>query len=134
MVPTTDVQAIADTVRHWAAQPANAPLLSRLQRAHVIALSPAVIWDPDQRAHVVRSSDGSQWYRVDLVARSCSCPDSVDGRAPRGWCKHLLAVAILGAAEHLLIRRRVDVPRSEAGYAWADALSARRGHVLAEAV
>lgn len=116
MVPTTDVAAISEVVAHWVS--CNPDLLARLGRAHSIALSDGIVWDPDQRSHVVRSSDASRWYRVDLAGRSCSCPDHRDQFAPRGWCKHLLAIAILGAAELLLIRRGVSVPASEAGYDW----------------
>ena len=116
MVPTTDSQAIAEVVAHWVRL--NPDLLARLGRAHDIAVSDRIVWDPDQRAHVVRSSDGSRWYRVDLAGRSCACPDHRDGGAPRGWCKHLLALAVVGAAELLMRRRGVAVPASEAGNEW----------------
>jgi hypothetical protein len=121
MVPTTDAAAIAEVVAHWVST--NPDLASRLDRAHTTALSDGILWDPDLLSHVVRSSDASRWYGVDLAGRSCSCPDHRDQYAPRGWCKHLLAVAILGAAELLMIRRGLAVPSSEAGYDWLALLS-----------
>lgn len=94
------MDALARVVAHWSAR--NPDLLSRLAKAHAIARETgAVRWDGRHLVHRVRSqANPAGVYRVALVHRSCTCPDQPS--APRGWCKHLLAVALLGAAASLV--------------------------------
>lgn len=111
MVPTTGTaftRAVADVVAHWVRR--NPDLLARLGRAHQLILTGAVSADPSRQCHQVRSArEPGLVYAVSLFGRSCDCPDHVDAGAPRGWCKHLLAVAAGGAAMRLLARRGLAV-------------------------
>jgi len=107
MVPTTGTaftRAVADVVAHWVRR--NPDLLARLGRAHQLVLTGAVTADRSRPCHLVRSATAPGLvYTVSLFGRTCECPDFLDGGAPRGWCKHLLAVAAGGAAMRLLARR-----------------------------
>jgi hypothetical protein len=115
MVSRTD--AVADVIADWVA--CNPDLIGRLARAHQLVISGAIVWDPDTRGHVVRSaSSPDTWYRVSLRHRTCQCPDHVGAGAPRGWCKHLLALATIAAADRLLARRGLATATSEAAYEW----------------
>jgi len=119
MVSTTDpfARAVADVVAHWARR--NPDLLGRLGRAHQLVLSDAVSADHDRQCHAVRSSREDRAYTVSLIGRWCECPDFVGENAPRGWCKHLLAVAAGGAAMRLLHRRgQFSGDLGDAAWSW----------------
>lgn len=51
----------------------------------VLAESPRVARDTDDRYHVI---SGELDYVVDLVAKTCGCPDAIH-RRPTGGCKHI---------------------------------------------
>ena len=65
----------------------------RTQRAHALVSEGKVVLHPTTGGATVMSTDGTQTYRV---KDTCECPDA--SRAPEGWCKHALAVAILKKA------------------------------------
>ena len=110
-------RALADVVAHWVRQ--NPDLIGRLGRAHQLVLSGAVSAFPDRLCHSVRSSRGDRTYTACLTGRWCECPDFVGENAPRGWCKHLLAVAAGGAAMRLLDRRGLaDGDLGAAAWSW----------------
>lgn len=112
-VPTT--ASVAHVVAHLVSR--NPDLLGRLGRAHELVQQRAVSWSPELGVHVVASqSNPLGTYAVSLPERSCACPDQP--RAPRGWCKHILAVAILGMAEEYEARQCVAVDTSETAQAW----------------
>jgi len=69
----------------------------RLERGLVLAKNGAVIACPEPehpRCFRVRSSDGTQFYKVDLDARTCECPDFRNGHC----CKHRIAAYFIEQA------------------------------------
>jgi uncharacterized Zn finger protein len=114
MVPTTE-QALARVVEHITSR--NPVLLSRIGKAHQLVQAGAVAWSPDIRAHVVRSQSNELGaYTVSLADKSCTCPDQP--RAPHGWCKHLLAVAVVGMADEYQARRAAASAVSREAREW----------------
>jgi predicted aminopeptidase len=71
-------------------------LASRLERAAMIALFRTVeLTDPETHEYRVESEERpGSFYRVNGV---CSCADHAH-RAPGGWCKHRLSVALIERA------------------------------------
>ena len=71
-------------------------LASRLERAEELVLRGHVSPFEDQGARSVKSqSKAGKTYIVKLDERSCTCPDRQEAHAPHGYCKHILAVAML---------------------------------------
>jgi len=110
-------------IRKWIRK--NPDLVARLERAHAIVRNADIAYDVEQKCWYVESSDGSTYYAVNLSARQCQCPDSLEGKAPRGWCKHLLALAIVGAAEawelkHLLQPQSPPAAPTRAARTWCE--------------
>jgi hypothetical protein len=62
--------------------------LERLELAYELVTEGKVVLHQDLTA-TVTSSDGARTYHV---GGTCECPDAT--RAPEGWCKHRLAVAM----------------------------------------
>jgi hypothetical protein len=65
-------------------------LNGRLERGLALAKQWSVVHCPEAgkpRCYRVRSSDGYSFYKVDLDARTCDCPDSQKGNT----CKHRIA-------------------------------------------
>jgi hypothetical protein len=115
MVPTTE-QSVARVVEHLVAR--NPDLVGRLQRAHQLVQDGAVSWSEELGAFVVESqSNRLGQYTISLTARTCTCPDQPT-RAPRGWCKHLLAVVVLGMADEVQARAALAVATSYAACQW----------------
>src|SRR5262245_2345042 len=79
------VQAVADTARVVLPE-AN----GRIERAVAIVLSGDITFLPEGKAQVASQSNGTTEYAV--CNGTCECPDYP--RAPQGWCKHRLAVAL----------------------------------------
>ena len=72
----------------------------RLERGLELAKSGAVqpLSEPKHpRRFLVRSSDGSQNYVVDLDAKTCECPDSLKGKT----CKHRIAAYYIEQANQM---------------------------------
>jgi hypothetical protein len=69
----------------------------RIERAHELVHAAKVVLHPRGRTATVRSSDDTKTYTVN---GTCECPDA--SRAPEGWCKHRLAVAILRKALEIM--------------------------------
>jgi hypothetical protein len=72
-------------------------LHGHLERAHALVLHRHVWLDEDGRHAQVLSSDGQTWY---VCNGHCTCMDAT--RAPEGWCKHRLSVALYKRASELL--------------------------------
>ena len=64
----------------------------RIEKAVALVLSGDVLWTSDGGAEVGSGTDALSTHRV--RGTSCSCDDSQYGRAPQGFCKHVLAVMI----------------------------------------
>ena len=107
-------------LRSWIRR--NHDLIDRLERAHPIVRNGDIAYDVDMRCWYVQSSDGSTYYAVNLANRACQCPDNAEEKAPRGWCKHLLSLAILGQADAWEFKHRpgdtASVP-TRAARTWA---------------
>jgi len=93
ITPVLDVDLI-DQVAHKFVASLNLEALKafngRLERGLELAKNGAVQSIPDAahpRRFLVRSSDGTQYYKVDSDARTCECPDSQKGHT----CKHRIA-------------------------------------------
>ena len=107
-------------VRHFTSK--NPDLLNRIERAHAIARTAGAIefradcerGGPSPRWYVLASNQ-EDWYQVDLHDRTCTCPDE----APRGWCKHLLALAIVGSADAWELKHGVTTKSTPAARHWA---------------
>lgn len=135
MVTTETRDPLARQVEHWSARHASDKgMLARLTRAHeIVRAGDRILWDPDIRSHVVRScADPAIWYVVNLEVRWCACPDHQQGDAPRGWCKHLLALALVGAVDEVARRAAARTGRRRsvtwAGWHW---LKLQRQEVVA---
>jgi hypothetical protein len=75
-------------------------LNGRLERGLELAKQWSVVHcpEPDRpRAYHVRSSNGISFYKVDLDARTCDCPDSQKGNT----CKHRIAAYYIEQANKL---------------------------------
>jgi hypothetical protein len=75
-------------------------LNGRLERGLALAKQWSVIHTPEAgkpRCYRVRSSDGYSFYKVDLDARACDCPDSQKGNI----CKHRIAAYYIEQANQL---------------------------------
>jgi hypothetical protein len=68
--------------------------IDRIARAYALVTEGKVVLHPQAGTATVTSSDGSKAYTVN---GHCTCPDAAT-RAPEGYCKHALAVAILRKA------------------------------------
>jgi hypothetical protein len=74
----------------------------RLERGLELAKSGAVQPLPEPkhpRRFLVRSSDGSQNYVVDLDTKTCECPDSLKGKT----CKHRIAAYYIEQANQMAV-------------------------------
>ena len=75
-------------------------LNGRLERGLALAKQWSVVHCPEAgkpRCYRVRSSDGYSFYKVDLDARSCECPDSQKGNT----CKHRIAAYYIEQANRM---------------------------------
>jgi hypothetical protein len=97
-------------------------LSSRIEKALII-LAFREILPNGPGAWLIQSDDPSKYYEVDAeesdsLAGSCTCPDFP--KAPRGWCKHRLALllarkaAIVEEAKETLRRYREQQRREAA--------------------
>lgn len=127
MVPTTD-QAVSRVVEHLISR--NPELAGRLERAQQLVQAGGVDWSEDLGIHIVTSqSNPAGAYQISLADRTCTCPDRP--RAPRGWCKHLLAVTIVGLADRYQARAALAVATSPEAGQWRQLV--RRAQRLAVA-
>jgi len=86
-------------------------LNGRLERGLALAKQWSVIHCPEAgkpRCYRVRSSDGYSFYKVDLDARSCDCPDSLKGNI----CKHRIAAYYIEQANKTNPQKPNPVPVS----------------------
>jgi hypothetical protein len=95
------------TQRAAAQRPA---LASRMQRAAMLLEARALTYSTGQRVWKVRSqSAGGVVYtvatRADGHTASCQCQDCLY-QAPKGWCKHRLAVELALAVDHAQAERQ----------------------------
>jgi uncharacterized Zn finger protein len=75
-------------------------LATRAEKAAAIVLLRDVCTTDQARVYLVGSETRpDQAYRVNLNDRACSCPDSE--KAPDRWCKHRIAVALIGKVQAL---------------------------------
>ena len=92
-------------------------LCGRLHSAAALALLADIAAAPDEPGTWLVPSERQPGtvYRVvegtKAAPGSCQCPDQQQGRAPEGWCKHRLAVALLMVAanqEHDLAEQLLE--------------------------
>jgi hypothetical protein len=84
-------------------------LNGRLERGLALAKQWSVVHCPEAgkpRCYRVRSSDGYSFYRVDLDARTCECPDSQKGNT----CKHRIAAYYIEQANRMNPLKPCSVP------------------------
>ena len=82
-----------------------ATLHGHLERATALVLHGHVWLDEDGRHGQVLSSDGATWY---VCNGHCTCMGAT--RAPEGWCKHRLSVALYKRASELLAQASRPTP------------------------
>src|SRR5262245_10117079 len=75
-------------------------LHGHLERAVALVKNRHVWMDEDGKHAQVLSSDGQTWY---ICNGHCTCMDAT--RAPEGWCKHRLSVALYRRASELLAQQ-----------------------------
>ena len=86
-------------------------LNGRLERGLALAKQWSVVHCPEAdkpRCYRVRSSDGYSFYKVDLDARTCECPDSQKGNT----CKHRIAAYYVEQANKMNPLKPKPVPVS----------------------
>lgn len=89
-------------------------LHGHLERATALVTQGHVFPTDDGKHAQVLSSDGTRWYPVN---GHCTCMDAT--RAPEGWCKHRLALALYRRASELLHAAPRPLPRGEGDAAQA---------------
>lgn len=86
-------------------------LNGRLERGLALAKQWSGVHTPEAgkpRCYRVRSSDGYSFYKVDLDARTCECPDSQKGNT----CKHRIAAYYIEQANRMNPLKPNPVPAS----------------------
>ena len=81
----------------------------RIERATRLVLQHDVRFLPDGTVEVGSSSDPMKVYH--LRGRTCECKDFTEGKAPDGFCQHILAACIYQRVEQAL---RQPAPAAEA--------------------
>ncbi len=111
-------------------------LSSRIEKALVI-LAFREILPNGPGAWLIQSDDPSKYYEVsaeesDRLAGTCTCPDFA--KAPRGWCKHRLALLLARKAARVEAAKEVvknyrEAQRREAAAKTSLAYAAAAGEV-----
>ena len=74
-------------------------LASRAERAAQIIVTRDIKVDANGQYHIESQSKPGSFHLVSMVGgKGCDCIDFTRSHAPQGWCKHLIAVAILRKA------------------------------------
>jgi hypothetical protein len=101
-------------VAEWAARAkAKLPVAvnGRLERATKLVLQHDVLFLGDGTVEVGSSSDPMKVYH--LRGRTCQCQDFTSGKAPEGWCQHVIAACIAKRVEQVRAHQGQTPPATE---------------------
>lgn len=90
------LETIREMTRDLAAR--KPELASRVERAAQILATRQVRRIGRDIYQVESQSKPGSYHLVQLGPRSCDCYDFVNGRAPNGFCKHIIAVLTMQRA------------------------------------
>lgn len=94
MTTSITVQTLREMVQNLSAR--KPELASRAERAAQIVATRDIRQDANGQWHVESQSKPGSFHLVNAVGtKACDCVDFTRKAAPNGWCKHLIAVALI---------------------------------------